>query len=365
MSTNINMNQFEHPLIDWLVENEDISYNLASSSIPDYELSSGSIIEKGHLLGHDHEIEDEIVEKISSFYEKDVSPITTFGAQSANFLSLLTVLEKDSNVIIEDPTYLPIQKMAESMNNEVRILNRKYDNRFKIDIDELKEKIDENTRAVVLTNPHNPSGLYTEIEEMKELQNILMDNDAYLVVDEVFRDILNDTKSAISLGKNVISTNSLSKVYGMGGIRFGWTVTRDEKLAKNMDSTKLLSITSTSSISEKIALNEFRRKEEIIRRSRKIADQGKSVVKDWIEEENNVKWIEPSGGIISFPRLDISCDSIEFARHARDEGVLVSPGHYFTRTDRFDQNIRLTYGEDPDIIRKGLKKLSKVIDGCR
>lgn len=359
------MNRFVHPLIGWLEDNDDVPYNLASSSIPDYELSTDSSIEGGRELGHDHEIEDELIEKIYSFYEEDVYPVTTFGAQSANFLTLLTILEKGSNVIIEDPTYLPIQKIAESMGNEVRILKRKYEKDFKIDIEEIKDKFDDNTKAVVLTHPHNPSGLYSDVDEMKELHEFLLDNDAYLIVDEVFRDILDDAESTNSLGKNVIATNSLSKVYGMGGIRFGWTVTKDEELADNMYSTKLLSITSTSSISEMIALCELEKRDKILQRSKDISDRGKSIVKDWIKDNDYIHWKEPLGGIISFPKLDISCSTMKLAEKARDEGVLVSPGKYFTRTHRFKDHIRLTFGEDPDIIKTGLEKLSKVIDECR
>lgn len=127
------MNRFKHPLIDWLIENEDIPYNLASSSIPDYELSEECSIHKNHPLCHDHELEEEFIGLISSFYEDEVYLVTTFGAQSANFLALLTVSDKKSNIIVEDPIYLPIQKIAESMDMEVRIFNRKYEDKFKID----------------------------------------------------------------------------------------------------------------------------------------------------------------------------------------------------------------------------------------
>ncbi|MFW5927797.1 MAG: hypothetical protein ACOCSL_01245, partial [Thermoplasmatota archaeon] len=71
------MNRFKHPLIDWLIENEDILYNLASSSIPDYELSEDCSIQKSKLLGHDHELEEEFIGLISSFYEDDIR--LTFG----------------------------------------------------------------------------------------------------------------------------------------------------------------------------------------------------------------------------------------------------------------------------------------------
>lgn len=359
------MNRFKHPLIDWLIENEDILYNLASSSIPDYELSEDCSIQKSKLLGHDHELEEEFIGLISSFYEDDVYPITTFGAQSANFLALLTVLDKKSNIVVEDPTYLPIQKIAESMDIEVRIFNRRYEDEFKINIGKIKEKIDEDTKAVVMTNPHNPSGLYTDIEEFKEIQEFLMNNDAYLIVDEVFRDVLNGTDSAVYLGCNVISTNSLSKVYGMGGLRMGWTVTKDETLAENMDSTKLLSLTAISAVSLRIALCEMKKRKDILKRSKRISDEGRSIVKKWIMRTDNVEWIEPPGGIISFPKLDISCSAFKFAERARKEGVLISPGRYFTRTDKFEGHIRLTFGEDPDIIKTGLEKLSKVVDVCR
>ncbi len=199
------MNRFIHPLIGWLEDNDDVPYNLASSSIPDYELSTDSSIESGHELGHDHEIEDELIEKICSFYDEDVYPVTTFGAQSANFLTLLTILEKGSNVIIEDPTYLPIQKIAESMGNEVRILKRKYEEDFKIDIEEIKDKFDDNTKAVVLTNPHNPSGLYTDVKEMKELHDFLLDNDR-----KFFESLYNFTKK---IGKNIFNIQNFYSPY--------------------------------------------------------------------------------------------------------------------------------------------------------
>lgn len=88
------MNRFKYPLIDWLIENEDIPYNLASSSIPDYELSVSCSIHKNKLLGHDHELEEEFIGLISSFYEDDIR--LTFGEDPD---IIKTGLEKLSKVI--------------------------------------------------------------------------------------------------------------------------------------------------------------------------------------------------------------------------------------------------------------------------
>ncbi|MEF8874777.1 MAG: hypothetical protein V5A88_08960, partial [Candidatus Thermoplasmatota archaeon] len=96
--------------------------------------------------------------------------------------------------------------------------------------------------------------------------------------------------------------------------------------------------------------------------ARRTAEKGRSLARGWIRGTSDVEWVEPSPGIISFPRLKTDIDGEEFAKRAKEAGVLVAPGNYFSRYDDFDSHIRLTFGKKFSSVVQGFQQLSKVFE---
>ncbi len=361
---------YEFPLIEWLSDKEDIDYNLASSTVPELTISDLTDgVDNSSPLGYgDGSYTEELKSRIARYYsltKSDVSSALAPGAQSANYLSFKSLLGQDDHVIVEDPTYLPLQIVPDSLGCEVEILERRHEDGFKLDMETLKERFTSRTKLLVLSNPHNPSGVYLE-DQMKQVQQFLEDKDAYLLVDEIFRDFNEDSTSALSLGDNVIVTSSLSKVYGLGGLRMGWAASKNEELIQSVEGLKRFVYPSEPVLSKKLALDAMDDISTLVERAREMAEKGRALVEGWIKGTNSVEWVKPGPGIISFPRLNIDVTGEELAERAREEGILVSPGSYFTRRDmggNYDDHIRLTFGKEFGTVAQGVQKLSTVIDG--
>ncbi len=363
---------YPFPLIDWLSDKEGIDYNLASSTVPELTISDITDgIDNSYPLGYgDGSYTEELKSRIARYYsvtQSDVDSVIAPGAQSANYLLFKGLLSSEDHVIVEDPTYTPLQIVPDSLGCEVETLERRYEDGFKLNMEALKERFTSRTKLVVLTNPHNPSGVYLE-DQMKEVQAFLEEKDAYLLVDEIFRDFNEDSTSALPLGQNVIVTSSLSKVYGLGGLRMGWAASKNDDVIQAMEGMKRFVYPSEPVLSKELAVDAMDNLPQLVERARGIAEKGRALVEGWIKGTTSVEWVKPGPGIISFPRLNIDCTGEELAREAREEGILISPGSYFTQEDtsgNYDRHVRLTFGKEFGVVAQGVQKLSSVIDRWR
>ncbi len=352
------MKQSTFPLRDFLRENEDVEYNLASSSVRDISIFNDGEYPSSFDTGYTDEYDLKLQKKLSKIY-KGVEVVPLPGTQIANSVAFLTLLEKGEEIIVETPTYQPLLKFPRKLGLKVKPFERLYADGFEIQTDELQNIISSKTKALVLTNPHNPSGVFLDEDKMKEIQQILEDRDILLIVDEIFRDFVKNGTSALKTGDNVIVTSSFSKIFGMGGIRVGWIASRNEELIKKIYSMKYDMNLLNSTLSEKLVLKVLENRDTLLAEVRDLTEKNLSMVRGWIEGNKNIEWVPPSSGIISFPKLKLPCDSYEFSKRALEEGILVSPGGFFSKG--CDDHIRLCFGMETQKLALGLQKLAKVI----
>ncbi len=360
------MKDAEFPLSDWLSDKEDIRFNLASSSIESLNFSDVGRIDSDIDLGSpEDELERKVESKVESIYESDVEAIITSGAQAANSIVFDTLLEEGDEVLVEDPAYNPL-KMAPSLKGaEVNLFYRRYENDFKIDIEEIEEKISKDTKVIVTTNPHNPSGVFHDPTDLSELKDFLEDNDVYLLVDEIYRGFIESSGSLASLSDRVLVSSSFSKVFGFGGLRFGTLVSTDLDLLEKIRNVKKILAPHNPTVNLKMGLKVLESRERLLERSRDIAEKGRSLANGWVSGSGDLEWVEPSPGVISFPKLKIDCSAETFSKRAKEAGVLVTPGKYFSGREEFDDHIRLTFGKDFQQVVQGLQILSRVMDDCK
>jgi aspartate/methionine/tyrosine aminotransferase len=357
------------PLFDWLIENMPrAKYDLANSSITgikyeelmnflDFEIPNDFNLGKNDPFGA-----MELREALAKIYNCNISNIiSTTGGSEANFIVFLAMLNPGDRVIVEQPGYSPLWLVPEMLGTKVDFWHRRFEEGFKLDIEALKEKITNQTKLVIITNLHNPSGVLTTENEIKAVAEVVEENNAFLLIDEIFLDVANKPQNSASNLNSIIVTSSVSKVYGIGGLRTGWIVAADD-VAKSCLKAKWQGTVASPYLSEIISASALANaRDSLLQRCKDSAARNFPVVKDWIEtHERILDWVEPDGGILCFPKFVINndIDSVMLGKKFIDEsGVLISPGKFFGNDDHF----RLTYMNPVEELKFALDSMSVIL----
>ena len=149
------------------------------------------------------------------------------GTSFANWLACAAVLDgcgRGAEVIVERPTYEPLLRIPQALGHRVRRLDRRFEDGYAIDLDRFASLVTTKTRLAIVTNLHNPSGARIPMPTLRAMAALLARVKAYLLVDEVYLECIfgNRPESCVHAGPNVLTTNSLTKAYGLDGLRAGW-----------------------------------------------------------------------------------------------------------------------------------------------
>ncbi|MCH7814785.1 MAG: pyridoxal phosphate-dependent aminotransferase, partial [Planctomycetes bacterium] len=188
----------------------------------------------------------DLIRAISRFRGVDqerVLPVP--GTSCANFIALAATAHTGDRVLIESPGYDPLLRVARFLGLQVRRFDRRPDRDWRADLEALRAGLREGALAVVMTNLHNPSGRLCPADDLAEIAALTAEYGARLIVDEVYLDyaVLNAGRarsSAIGLGEQVLVTDSLTKVYGLGGLRAGWLIAEPQVLRRAREIVDLL-----------------------------------------------------------------------------------------------------------------------------
>ena len=297
---------------------------------------------------------------IADYYKVSPKNITlTAGASMAMFLAWCGLLDKGDEVIIELPCYEPILKGAQALGAKVKRLPRRFDNKFQPDIADVKKLLTKRTKAVYLTNLHNPSGIRLDSKLILEIAKEADKVGAYVVINEIYLDYLLDKTppTAFTLANNIITMSSLTKVYGLGWIRAGW-ILANEKLTEQLHYIVDYFTGELSYPSETIALFAFKNIRRIRENTGKVVNTNLPIISDFIDSQDLIKWVKPDSGIISFPKLPAGVNAIELVNLLkRKYDTLVVPGEFFESPGY----IRLGFGCPEPTLREGLRRLSLAV----
>ena len=357
-------------LFDWLLNNhERAEYVLAFTKMK--SLSKGEYDElvccdlgPSLDLGRDALYgADEFKGVLAKMYDCGLANIvTSSGGSEANFLVFLATLDKGDEFIIEQPGYQPMWLTPEMLGARKVQWLRSFKDGFLLDLDALEGLITDKTKLIVLTNPHNPSGVVVDRElEIRKVAEIAQAKGIYILVDEIFLDgALVPQTSGYGL-PNVIITSSMSKVYGLGGQRTGWIIAPLE-IATNCQYAKAHTNAASSYVGELMNAHALRNARKLlVKRFKNLAMFNFPIVREWMETNTDiVEWVIPHGGIMCFPRYKVNMSSIELCHKLLDNyGVMLNPGEYFD----LDGHIRLTYACPEDVLRNGLEALGNGLKG--
>jgi aspartate/methionine/tyrosine aminotransferase len=345
----------------WAKYQAGARYNLANSGILGCSLSDLPItLDDVQLNGPNHEGYAPLKEVIAAKY--DVAPaqvIIAQGTSMANFLAMATVLERGDEVLLEHPVYDPLWSALHYLGAEVKRFHRTLANGWQIDVDEVKKLLTARTRLIVLTSPHNPSGVVVEQTTLKQLGELAAAVGARMLVDEVYRDILFEHAAPVAAqyGNQFITTSSLTKSYGLSGLRCGWVLCAPE-LAEKMWRLNDLFGAVGSMPSDALAVAAFRHLPMLEARTRSLLEPNQKLVREFLQAHTDeLECVVPAASMTVFPRLKKQADSEPLHDLLRQFETSIVPGKFFEEPRYF----RLGFAVQPADVAVGLQNLASAL----
>ncbi|MHA2229109.1 MAG: aminotransferase class I/II-fold pyridoxal phosphate-dependent enzyme [Candidatus Thorarchaeota archaeon] len=283
----------------------------------------------------------------------------TTGASEANFAIIAHLVGPKDHVVVEHPTYSSLYEVPRSLGRDMTLFKLEYDNDFRPNMEQLRKLIKPSTKLITLTHPSNPTGSVITEAELKEAIEIAEENDAILMLDETYRDLIFGKKPprAATLSPNAISLAGMSKVYGLPGIRIGWAVAQEPIVEAIRAIREQLTICN-SSLGEAISLDVLRDRKTVLSKLRKMMLSNFAILKEWMDNQEWLEWIEPQSGVVGAPRLRRGGSTDELCE------LLVTKYKTFTVPGskmELDGHFRIGFGGDQHELELGLKQLEKAL----
>jgi aspartate/methionine/tyrosine aminotransferase len=290
--------------------------------------------------------------------------LVTVGAIEANYDILWGLLSAGDEIAVMLPNYMQIWGLAKNLNLHLKTFSLDEKTGWALDLDGLKTAVTSKTKLIAICNPNNPTGYILTNEEMEAVVEAARRADAWILADEVYAgaERLTDEQTPSFYGKydKVLAVGSLSKSYGLPGLRIGWAVGPveiiDELWARHEYLT--LSATMLSNHLAAYALSPQVRP-RLIQRARDFIRRGYPVLQEWMNTHGEIlSAAPPQAAAIAFVKYRLDISSTEFTERLREEKkVLIVPGEHFG-LDRF---VRISYGLPHDYLTPALGRISDLI----
>lgn len=257
--------------------------------------------------------------------------ILCHGGTGANSTVCYGLLEPEDNIVSIMPNYQQFFSIPRSIGTEVRDVWLKPEQGYVLDMEELRSRVDDNTKAIMFTNPNNPTGALLRLDEMQEIIEIAKAADAWVICDEMYRGLDEEyMPSFADLYDKAIVTASSSKIYSMAGTRVGWIVCRDAETRKTLFNWRSYDSICGGVFDEWIFGLALKHKEKIFARSRGIVEANKKVIDRWIENNPYLHQYADSYSTTYLVHYDLDVPAQKFADDLLDrKGVLVCHGDCF------------------------------------
>ena len=350
--------------MEWAKTCSTARFNLATSGLTNVLLSEFPVpLEELELTGGGYGYAP-LLERIAAHTRAPVQSIVTAeGTSMANHLVMAALLEPGDEVVVEEPTYGLLLDVAHYLNAQVRRLRRPFENNFDISLPALEEAITPATRLVILTNLHNPSGAQIPAETLHVVGELAEKVGARVLVDEVYLEMLFEAappSAFFSLGETFLVTSSLTKAYGLSGLRCGWILAAPE-LAHRMWRLNDLFAATAAHPAERLSVVAFDQLTQIRARARALLTVNRALLNIFLDSRSDLDCFRPAAGSVVFPRLRQG-DPQVFFKLLRDEyETSVVPGEFFEAPQHF----RLGIGGETALLRAGLERLAAALDEFR
>lgn len=282
----------------------------------------------------------------------------TLGASMGLFLGAGAILGPGDEGLVERPGYESLSRVVEAHGGKVGYYPRRAEADWAVEPEQIFSRWTPETRLVLVSDLHNPTGRMAGDEALREVGEEAERRGALVLVDEAYRDMRpGPVGTARRLGKAMIAVSSLTKAYGLGGLRAGWVLAPPEIVARLQDMINVLEAVDPEP-SVPFIRGAFRKADSILERSRAQAEEGWRVVESWMGNHQTPRILRPDAGIFAWAVLPDGIIGTTAAEQLLEEGVAVTPGRFFGD----DSGFRFTFGiGDPDLLREGLDAFERVL----
>ena len=336
-------------------------YNLATSGIMSYPLAGLPV-----TLG-DLEINGPtmygyagLLKRLAARNGVSTDCVTTAaGTSMANHLSLAATLEPGDEALVEHPTYELLVSTLEYLGVTIQYFDRRLQDGFRVDVAEVERKITPKTRLIVLTNLHNPTGAYIDEATLSEIGEVSTRHQAYVLVDEVYLEAMYDERPrpAIHLGEQFLVTSSLTKAFGLSGLRCGWVLANPELTGRMRHINDLYGVNAAFP-ADLLSVIAFDNLDRVSERAKKVLEANRPLLDAFLRSRSDLEYLLPKFGTIVFPKLlSGSVDTLDRLLREKYETAIV-PGSYFD----MPQHFRIGMGGDPEMTREALQRLGAGLD---
>jgi aspartate/methionine/tyrosine aminotransferase len=290
----------------------------------------------------------ELREAIAGMY-RQVMPddvLVLASAEEGIFVLYHALVGPADHVIVETPCYESGLEVARSTGAQVSEWRRSFENGWAHDVATLEKLIQPNTRVIYINTPHNPTGLLMPANVFKQVLDLAASRGTIVFSDEVYRELEHDPAvrlpAACEAYEHAVSLGSMSKTYGLPGLRLGWLASRDPQILQGCLEFRYYTTICNSAPSEFFAALALRHREVLVQRNSQIVLRNLPLLDAFLRQRSHLfEWVKPNAGPIGFVRFKPRRDVLAFCEDVvRDSGVLLLPGTVYDQP----HHIRFGYG---------------------
>jgi aspartate/methionine/tyrosine aminotransferase len=346
--------------MEWAKLHSNAKFNLATSGMVSLPLAELDVkIEQLEINGPSIYGYEPLLKAIAARYRVPQECVASaIGTSMANYLALAAVTEPGDEILVEHPAYEPMVSSAEYLGLQIRSFQRPAEQDFAIDLADLEKNLTPRTRVIVITNLHNPSGALCPENILSEVARLARKVGAYVLVDDVYREMLfeREPRTAFHLDpERFLITNSLTKAYGLSGLRCGWILAPPQIADRIWKINDVHGATFTHP-GELLSVIAFEKLSQIAARMKALLDANRKLLQEFLSSRDDLEYYWPEYGTIVFPRLRHG--NVEaFCKLLRSQfDTSIVPGNFFGFPDRF------RIGVGTEAVKESLAALGKGLD---
>ncbi len=293
--------------------------------------------------------------------------LVTTGAIEANFLLFNVLLAPGDHVIAPFPAYQQLYEVPRAIGCDVSLWHVGPETGYRYDVDALERLLTSKTRVIVVNTPHNPTGAMLTPDAARRVYALAERVGATVIGDEAYRWLAVPDGDAFAppffdMGGRGVSVGTLSKPFGLPGLRIGWIAGPPELVQKCWGLRDYITL-SPGKLNDALACIAMTVREQIIARNTRIITANLACARRWMAERSDfMTWTPPRGGLLALLKYDLPIASLELADTlATDYSVMLAPGSAFG----YEHHLRLGVGQRPDIFEEGLSRAGKCLDKLR
>lgn len=346
--------------MNWAKTKSSAKFNLATSGMPNLSIRDLRVsLDDLEITDGGYGYEP-LISRIGKRYRvANESIVTAAGTTFANHLAMAALVKPGDEVLFESPAYEPMLAAVQYLGADVKRFTRRFEDGFQVLPEEVERQITRNTRLVVLTNLHNPSGALIDDATLKQIGEIARGVGARVLVDEVYIETLfeESPRTAFHLGNEFVITSSLTKAFGLSGLRCGWIFAEPELAHKMWLLNDLFAATPVHT-GERLSVVALDQLSELAERAKTLLDHNRRLLNEFLDTREDLETIRPEFGTVMFPRIR-NGNADELCRLLREKyETSVVPGSFFELPAHFRMGIAVS----SDVLEEGLDRLATALD---